>query len=406
MASLKHSLLPGLAMLALAAGTGRADSPDYRITVLAGGAELEYSGAIETGSSGALRAALDENEGVRALHLKSNGGNVFYGRQMQNLVHERGLTTIVDQNCMSACALVFLGGQQRYLAPGAQLGFHRASAGGASQFEIDSFEESDAQFMRAMGISDAFVEKAFSTPSSDIWIPSIEELEKAHVIDGVSTKFARPPDTATAASLADQMLGFDPFKTLQTRDPQQFQALRKQATADMGMKASLTDVTELPGAELSPLALQYWSSTSDALALEFARSLESYLVRLGERNPDECYYLFFPARAPDRLPTTEVLSAREFGNFADVQARLIGYAVRHQTPVPKEADIATARDTMVRQFQEKAPGLLSVFSTIDDVRTDHGQACSAMTEMLALTLQLPDDQSGPLLRFIFQIIPG
>ena len=65
--------------------------------------------------------------------------------------------------------------------------------------------------MRAMGISDAFVEKAFSTPSSDIWIPSVEELKNAHVINDVTTRFATPEDVKLPANLAEQVLGANPF---------------------------------------------------------------------------------------------------------------------------------------------------------------------------------------------------
>ena len=126
---------------------------DFKISVLPGGTEMEYSGPIAFGASGALRSALNDNSSVKVLHLSAMAGSVYYARQMQYLVHDRGLTTVIDSHCLSACALVFLGGVERYMAPGAKLGFHRESAPGESPAEINMVEESDAQFMQAMGIS-------------------------------------------------------------------------------------------------------------------------------------------------------------------------------------------------------------------------------------------------------------
>src|SRR5471032_2868449 len=120
-----------LAALLAAAPAAQADS-GYKITVLPGGTEMEYSGEIGFNASGELRSALNDNPTVKVLHLTSNGGNVYFARQMQYLVHDRGLTTVVDAHCYSACAFVFLGGVERYLVPGAKLGFHRESAPGQS----------------------------------------------------------------------------------------------------------------------------------------------------------------------------------------------------------------------------------------------------------------------------------
>jgi hypothetical protein len=243
---------------ALPAVVGDSGSKEFTITVLPSGTEMEYSGRIEFSSSGALRSALNGNPAVKILHLTSNGGSVVHGRRMQYLVHDRGLTTVVDAQCLSACVLVFLGGRERYLAPGAKLGFHRESGPGMSPAEIDMAEETDAQFMRAMGITSSFVEKAFSIPSSEIWIPTVEELKAAHVITDVSTKFATPDDVKIAPNLAAQLLEENPFKILQTRNPARYKALRDQVILALGDHASQRDVQPLPTRDIAPLWLVYF----------------------------------------------------------------------------------------------------------------------------------------------------
>ncbi len=372
------------------------------ITVLTGGTEMEYSGRIAFGASGALRSALNDNSAVKVLHLLSNGGSVYYARQLRYLVHDRGLITVVDAHCLSACALVFLGGVERYMTPGAKLGFHRETAEGASQAEIDMVEESDAQFMRAMGISDAFVEKAFSTPSSDIWVPSVEELKNAHVINNVTTRFATPEDVKLPANLAEQILGANPFKILQTDDPGRFKTIADAMRAAIVKSPAIADVTPLPSREAAPLLWSYWTLADEALALDFARRFHRYLVKVYASNPEECYLLFYSGRTPPNFVPSQVLSGKDFADFADLEARLIADGATRKTAPPAESEISESRDAMWRIFQERYPNLVSTLNNIDSVDIDHGKACAALTGLLDAVLSLPDRQSGPLLRYVYR----
>lgn len=393
-----------LASLLAASSAARAQSSDFKITVLPGGTEMEYSGRIAFGASGALRSALNDNSTVKVLHLVSNGGSVYWARQMQYLVHDRGLTTVIDSHCLSACALVFLGGVERYMTPGAKLGFHRESAEGESQAEINMVEESDAQFMRAMGISDAFVEKAFSTPSSDIWIPSVAELKNAHVINDVTTRFATPEDVKLPANLAEQVLGANPFKILQADDPGRFRTIADAMRTAIAKYPAIADVTPLPSREVAPLIWSYWALADNALALEFARNFRSYLVKVYASNPEECYLVFYSGRAPSAFVPSPVLNGKDFADFADVEARLIADGVTRKAAPPSESDISEARTAMWRVFKERYPSLVSTLDNIDSADIDHGQACAALTGLLDAALSLPDQQSGPLLRYVFR--PG
>ncbi len=404
-----HKLRPALAAIALAgllaaSSAARAQSSDFKITVLPGGTQMEYSGRIAFGASGALRSALNDNRTVKVLHLVSNGGSVYWARQMQYLVHDRGLTTVIDSHCLSACALVFLGGVERYMTPGAKLGFHRESAEGESQAEINMVEESDAQFMRAMGISDAFVEKAFSTPSSDIWIPSVAELKNAHVINDVTTRFATPEDVRLPANLAEQVLGANPFKILQADDPGRFKTIADAMRTAIAKYPAIADVTPLPSREVAPLIWSYWALADNALALEFARNFRSYLVKVYASNPEECYLVFYSGRAPSAFVPSPVLYGKDFADFADVEARLIADGVTRKAAPPSESDISEARTAMWRVFKERYPSLVSTLDNIDSADIDHGQACAALTGLLDAALSLPDQQSGPLLRYVFR--PG
>src|SRR5215471_18038085 len=58
--------------------------------------------------------------------LRSNGGKVLPAIQIGEMVRMKGFATQVDEYCLSACALLWLGGAQPYMAATAQIGFHAA----------------------------------------------------------------------------------------------------------------------------------------------------------------------------------------------------------------------------------------------------------------------------------------
>jgi hypothetical protein len=58
--------------------------------------------------------------------LRSDGGNVVAGITIGEAIRLKGFSSVVDGRCASACALAWLGGTPRYMADGAQIGFHAA----------------------------------------------------------------------------------------------------------------------------------------------------------------------------------------------------------------------------------------------------------------------------------------
>jgi hypothetical protein len=165
------------------------DLGTHEIRLLLSGTEVEFSGGMSAGAAQELRQVLRDNPGVGVIHLNSPGGLVGEARQMFALIQERQLITTTDRYCASACVLAFLGGRERYLAPGAKLGLHGESSDVVDASHIAAFAEADKRTMLSLGIPADFVDKAFSTPSDQLWVPSVGELESARVITGVSTDY-------------------------------------------------------------------------------------------------------------------------------------------------------------------------------------------------------------------------
>jgi hypothetical protein len=232
----------------------------------------------------------------------------------------------------------------------------------------------------------------------------VAELKNAHVINDVTTRFATPEDVRLPANLAEQVLGANPFKILQADDPARFKTIADAMRTAIAKYPAIADVTPLPSREVAPLIWSYWALADNALALEFARNFRSYLVKAYASNPEECYLVFYSGRAPSAFVPSPVLNGKDFADFADVEARLIADGVTRKAAPPSESDISEARTAMWRVFKERYPSLVSTLDNIDSADIDHGQACAALTGLLDAALSLPDQQSGPLLRYVFR--PG
>lgn len=63
--------------------------------------------------------------------LEGPGGDLDVALQLGRLIYDLGFTTLVDKNeeCASACALIWLGGAKLYMHPDAKIGFHQAYEG-------------------------------------------------------------------------------------------------------------------------------------------------------------------------------------------------------------------------------------------------------------------------------------
>lgn len=116
-------------------------------STLEGGVEGVYiTGEIELGDDARFRA-IAERFPDAVVFLESPGGTVIPALEIGRLVREHGYrTVVVDKGtCASSCALIWLAGTSRYLAPGGQVGFHASSA-----------QEDDGRLVES-GLSNAFV---------------------------------------------------------------------------------------------------------------------------------------------------------------------------------------------------------------------------------------------------------
>jgi hypothetical protein len=163
----------------------------YQLTLSGDGTVLTLEGSFDFGITKAVTAFLQAHPNVKAIVLASPGGITYEGRGIAKIVRDRGLGSYVFADCFSACTLAFIAGTTRTLGPNGQLGFHQYGMDADYQVlfvDIVAEQNIDREFFRSQKIEDAFLERIFEAPQSDLWIPSTNELLAAGVVHRVATE--------------------------------------------------------------------------------------------------------------------------------------------------------------------------------------------------------------------------
>jgi hypothetical protein len=115
--------------------TGDSRVGPHQFHILANGRVLEFSGGITFGVAREMQGFLTAMANVERVRLNSIGGRILEAQKMSDLIRARGLSTVVLEQCLSACTIVFLGGKERWIAEKGRLGFHQPAFRGMGDAE-------------------------------------------------------------------------------------------------------------------------------------------------------------------------------------------------------------------------------------------------------------------------------
>jgi hypothetical protein len=105
-------------------------SPAFAAEISIGGGAITLTGLIGPDDAETFKLKAQVFPGKATAILNSPGGNLLAALAIGEFVRLRGWSTYVSDECDSACALLWLGGAQRWMTPNAKIGFHAASLDG------------------------------------------------------------------------------------------------------------------------------------------------------------------------------------------------------------------------------------------------------------------------------------
>lgn len=154
------------------------DNPPFSVMMSEDRVTLKIVGDVDERLLDSVAKRLAIHRSIKKVELASSGGLTYEAIKIGRVLRKRAITTIVSSNCLSSCALIFLGGSQRIVPPPYwELGFHRASKLGIPVWDGDEVYGKIRTYIDEMiGTGDELVRKSLIPTGLDFYRPSRREL--------------------------------------------------------------------------------------------------------------------------------------------------------------------------------------------------------------------------------------
>ncbi|TDF41709.1 hypothetical protein EYS14_02335 [Alteromonadaceae bacterium M269] len=278
---------------------GNTTLPPHSIRLMNDATEIEVQGGLEFGLTEELSGYLNHNSNIKIIHLNSLGGRLAEAVSLASLIKAYDLKTYVKTQCLSACPIAFLAGQERLLGDKAELGFHSASFGGVSGSETKELNERLITELKKAGIPKSFIKKITSTSADDIWTPSHEELLKANLVDEI----VDPGDYAISGisdwkkpdSVEREMLQHRLYEVIQNFDEEGYSFIKKMINEGITEGTPTNKLTRNIQSYLHSNRLSYYlSKGGDSEVIQYERTQVSQMKYLQGSFPKECASYMYP----------------------------------------------------------------------------------------------------------------
>jgi hypothetical protein len=154
-------------------------------------------GKIEYGDEETFRSKVAPLSGHYRVVLESPGGNAISGMEIGEPIRMHGWSTFVLSQCYSSCALAFLGGVAKEMAPDAQIGFHQASENGQPSGQGNALV---GAYLAKLGYNyDAVI---FATDARPEGLSMLTPQKARKIGIEIAVNIPPPPEPMTAAPVA------------------------------------------------------------------------------------------------------------------------------------------------------------------------------------------------------------
>lgn len=360
---------------------------------------LFIDGVIGVTISDEVLALLEENGTITRLSLNSYGGDLNETFRILNAFAEyrkdgRQLTTYARGYCASACSILFVSGDHRVLAEGAQLGFHKLQAYVAVDADnIERLQEKVAHYFLRQGVSRNFIGEMYQAEPDDMWHPDVETLLAANVVHQIAPPDAGSGSAATATSSAPDVMGL-----IRRTAPERYKAF-EQRLAALPQGENYTQNVELATENfVSELKLEAIRRLDDDLLLQVIGNETVMYSTLAENDPALCMQTLYP-NAYGFPEYVSVMSYQDEAAFARELTQIFEQGLtRDFTEIDYDA---AQRDLDV--VLNSMPGDVEALSNYDESIDGYRQHCQAIADFYAhIGDALHEKNAANLIRWLLE----
>jgi len=383
---------------------GDADIGDYRLTLRDNGTAIGLSGGIKFGITEDLKELLSTSPAVDTIYLSSHGGRLQEAESLADLIRSRGLKTFVSDLCLSACTVAFLGGQERILHSAGRLGFHEVSFAGDSRSFRQAINRRLIGKVVSFGVSPAFAERAFTTPSDTMWYPTTNELLAARFVTGVDSS---PWRAGLSESFLEEFRQAPLMAVIERYEPEAFERILAAVVAARRDSSKLPAVTAEGAAAIASLPGKYLPVADDDAVFAYGHAQFMKLKALAARDKRACFAFLFSEAAGNvdvRRHFSEDDMADEMAvEYAALEQVVVSGATQPQSssgPAQVERIGDAMFDLIAQRHRSEVLAALILLSGDDpDVAPDLG--CEVALAYFGELMSLPKADVADMMRYLF-----
>jgi len=385
---------------------GSDNIPPYAIRLLRNDTELELSGGMPFGTSDAVKKFLDAAPAIEVIHLNNQGGLIAEAHRLYKTIQERNLITYTSTECVSACAIAFLAGRERYLAESGRLGFHGVSFGELGEETIGGLNDEVRHTLAKHGVPKSFVDRALSASSKEMWYPSNDELTRANVINSVVDSryfgLSGVSQWRDAHEIELGLLAIPIYSALAQHDQENYVRLRRVMVSGVQNGQSANQIqSELRAILVEQIIPRLLKIAPDEALIRYWRSQIAEMEYLAKQNPKYCADFAFPEFAASQLDLSRMLTKDLVAEDADALVAVVESAATHpmgHEPTPRiEADLQAVIDRVGKDY----PGALEVIASPAKFKDEPNALCLGVLAFYSEVLAIPSSgRTGALLRYL------
>ena len=383
-------------------GFGKDDIPQYHISILRDGKELEIYGGIRFGLTKEVQKYFNDYPNIKVLHLNSLGGRVSEAKKLSEFLTKKKLITYTSTGCYSACVNIYMAGDIRLINKNAYLGFHQSSFPGMSKQETLASINDSKEFYLSRGVDKSFLDKAYTIKSSDMWKPSHYELIEA----GLVTEVTSGADMSTTElsqwhniiKLESDFLKHKIYQTIKTHHPSTFEKLIKTAHTSIKNGDSKNEMFAKTRKVISTLYLKVLPYASDTSLLAAIQHMIVVQKKLQSKSILDCYSMMMQDGRVFDL--NKYYTKEMYSNEFDVMSNIISSEDRTK-PLPTEKSVEKDLTSVYLKLYAKYGNEVDILDQLGKKNINKEVACKITIKMYEEILKLPKSKSVKLLRYMF-----
>jgi hypothetical protein len=383
---------------------GHDTMPPSQLHVVNHGTEVEIAGGLSFGTSDALKTILDATPTVHLVQLNNTGGWIAEGEKLGALVEARKLATYTARECDSACLLVFMAGDDRYIGSRGKLGFHEASRTGARGEAARDGTDAMRAALERKGVPDTFISRAFSTPASSMWYPTTTELLEAHVVTAVvdDKVFGETgiDGWRDRMKLEQEFAAAPLFAAVARIEPDTYARLKETYVAGIqGGAPQLEIAARVRAVIIGQLLPKYLPKAPDEALVAYYESQVAKMRELRALSAKDCVAFLYP-KGDEAGRMTELLSQQARSTDIERLGALFVAAAESPAQAPSLAAVQPTLQKVLTALDRAMPGASRVLADQNPLGLDPGRVCDAVSGFYDDVDHLPPHEAGPVLRYL------